>query len=156
MAANAREPPLAASKLRLEHFLLLRVGPFADVWEAVARAHLAKGDETAAFVAAERSTELNPGWGNGAWLQAELLASLGRHEERRDMALAALEAPYWTIGAPVATVPAAATAARRAQRCPPSLRAARRAGEIRAAMTGRRACGPGAGAARRARRHPAV
>ncbi len=99
---------LAASKLRLEHFLLLRVGPFADVWEAVARAHLAKGDETAAFVAAERSTELNPGWGNGAWLQAELLASLGRHEERRDMALAALEAPYWTIGAPVATVQAAA------------------------------------------------
>ena len=39
---------LAASRLRSSQFLLLRVGPFPDVWEDIARAQLAKwtdGDE---------------------------------------------------------------------------------------------------------------
>ena len=92
---------LAASGLKLAQFLLLRVAPFVDVWEGVARAQLAKGDQTAALIAAERASTSNPGWGCCMFLQAQLMASLGRREEQRDLALAALEAPYWTLSVPL-------------------------------------------------------
>ena len=49
---HTRFRALAASRLGAPHFLLMRVGPFADVWEGVARGQLAKGDETAALIAA--------------------------------------------------------------------------------------------------------
>ena len=97
-----------ASRLSLEHFLLVRVGPFTDVWEGVARGKLAKGDETAALVAAERASSLNPGWGCCGYLQSQICGLLGRTEEQRDLALGALEAPFWTLGVPVADALAAA------------------------------------------------
>lgn len=99
---------LAASRLRAPQFLLMRVGPFADVWEEVARGQLAKGDETAALIAAERSSALNPGWGCCMYLQAQLMGGLGRTEEQRDLSLGALESPFWTLGAPLTEVLAAA------------------------------------------------
>jgi hypothetical protein len=99
---------LAASKLKPSQFLLLRVGPFADVWDTVAHARLASGEETAALVAAERATGLNAGWDCCFYLQAQLMEKLGRKEEQRDLALSALEAPFWTLGAPLREVMAAA------------------------------------------------
>ena len=98
----------AASRLGANHFMLVRIGPFVDVWESVARGQLAKGDETAALVAAERASSLNPGWGCCVRLQSEFMGALGRPEEQRDLALSALESPFWTLGAPLADVMAAA------------------------------------------------
>jgi hypothetical protein len=92
---------LAESRLRISQFLLMRVGPFADMWEQLACAQLDKGDETAALIAAERASSLNPGWGCTLYLQARLMGKLGRAEEQRDLALAALESPFWTLGAPL-------------------------------------------------------
>ena len=74
----------------------------------MAHARLDKGDVTAALIAAERATSLNAGWGCCVYLQAQLMAKLGREEEQRDLALSALEAPFWTLGAPLAEVMAAA------------------------------------------------
>lgn len=113
VSAEAGDTPyaagdLAASRVRLDQFLLLRVGPFPDVWARVASAQLAKGDETAAIIAAERASSTNPGWGCCLWRQSQLMDKLGRTEERRDLALAALEPPFWTLGAPVRDVIAAA------------------------------------------------
>jgi hypothetical protein len=99
---------LLASKLKLDQFLLLRVGPFADVWERMVREKLEKKDHTAALIAAERATAGNPGWGCCVWLQSQLMAELGRGEERRDMALATLESPLWTVDARVDEVQRAA------------------------------------------------
>jgi len=81
------------SKLSLPQFILLKAGmAFPDVWTELARRQLARGDETAALVAAERGSANNPGWGCCLWEQAKLMDELGRAEERRDLALAALEA----------------------------------------------------------------
>ena len=85
----------AASKLKLPQFLLLKVGTsFPDVWYDLARLQLQRGDETAAMVAAERGSAANPGWGSCLWQQAQLMDELGRTEERRDLALAALEVRF--------------------------------------------------------------
>ena len=81
---------LTESRLRVSQFLLMRVGPFADMWEQLAWAHLEKGDETAALAAAERASSLNPGWGCTLYLQARLMGKLGRTEEQRDLALQAV------------------------------------------------------------------
>ena len=99
---------LAASKMQVPHFLLTRVGPFTDVWEGIVTNQLAKGDQTAALIACERATALNPGWGCCAYLHSTLMGSLGRTDEQRDLALSALEAPFWTLGVPMADVMAAA------------------------------------------------
>ena len=99
---------LAASKMQVPHFLLTRVGPFTDVWEGIVTNQLAKGDQTAALIACERATALNPGWGCCAYMHSTLMGSLGRTDEQRDLALSALEAPFWTLGVPMADVMAAA------------------------------------------------
>lgn len=107
--ASYNKGDLAASKLRVPQFLLLKVSTsFPDVWESLAWSQLERGDETAALVAAERGAANNPGWGSCFWVQARLMQRLGRSEERRDIALAALETPFWSIGAPLAEVQAAA------------------------------------------------
>ena len=98
----------SASKLRLSQFLLLKAGPFPDVWSSQARYQLDRGDEMAALMAAERGSATNAGWGCALWQQAELMSTLGRNEEQRDLALAALECPFWTLGAPLHAVLAAA------------------------------------------------
>lgn len=99
---------LAESRLRLPQFLLMRVGPFIDTWETIAMKQLENGDVTAALVAAERASALNPGWGCTMYLQSRLMGQLGRVEEQRDLALSALESPFWTLGAPLRDVMAAA------------------------------------------------
>ena len=114
LARDAGDPvyevgAFAASKLRFDQFLLLKVSPcFPDVWAGLARARLVAGDETAALIASERAASHNAGWGCCMWEQACMFAEVKRHEEQRDCALAALEAPFWSLGAPVAEVQAAA------------------------------------------------
>lgn len=99
----------ARSKLKLSQFILLNAGTaFPDVWAELARYQLERGNETTALVAAERGSASNPGWGCCLWEQAKLMDLLGRAEERRDLALAALETPYWTLNAPLPEVMRAA------------------------------------------------
>ena len=45
-------------KLALEKYLAVKVGVFPDIYEGIAKAHLDRGDATAALIAAERSTKL--------------------------------------------------------------------------------------------------
>jgi hypothetical protein len=95
---------LAQSKLSSDQFLLLRVGPFVDAWDRLARERVARGQPTTGLIAAERASAHNPGWGCCLWSQALLLRGLNRLEEARDVALSALETPFWTIGADVREV----------------------------------------------------
>ena len=99
---------LEASRLKAVQFLLMRVGPFVDMWDTIAHSQLEKGDETAALVAGERASALNPGWGCCLYLQSQLMTTLKRPDEARDLALGALELPWWTLGAPLRDVLAAA------------------------------------------------
>jgi len=91
----------AESGLSLDQFLLLRVGPFADCWARLSADRVARGDTTAGLIAAERGSARNPGWGCCLLAQARMLSELRRLEEARDVALSALETPFWTFGAPV-------------------------------------------------------
>lgn len=93
---NPRDEVLG--KLGLDRYLLMRAGAFVDIWERLSLAHLQRGDQTAASIAAERCTELNPGWGCALWAQAQLAIHTGRAEEARDLALAALFEPLDTLG----------------------------------------------------------
>ena len=56
---------------------------------------------TAGLIAAERGSARNPNWGCCLWSQASILHGLGRLDEARDIAISALEMPFWTIGAPI-------------------------------------------------------
>jgi len=106
--ADGRDrPPLFApsdpvlAKLGLRKYLLMRAGAFPDLWAALADEHLARNDATAALVAAERATGLNRGWGCCLLAQSNLAARLGRSDEARDLALAALLEPLDTLGAEI-------------------------------------------------------
>lgn len=113
-ADGSGSPPLfdradpVLQKLGLHKYLLMRAGTFPDVWAALIEVHLARADVTAALIAAERCTELNRGWGCALWAQSRLAARVGRAEEARDLALAALLEPLDTLGAPVRDARAAA------------------------------------------------
>jgi hypothetical protein len=84
------------------------VAGFPDVWTALAEAHLERGDASAALIAAERGTESNPGWGCALWTQSRIAARLGRADEARDLAMAALLEPLDTLGVDVRAVREAA------------------------------------------------
>ena len=81
----------------LDGLLLTRVGPFATSYERLALKHLASGSEQAALIACERSSQLLPVWGHPMGFHARMLQSLGREEEARDVARAALSLPLWTL-----------------------------------------------------------
>lgn len=81
----------------LDGLLLTRVGPFASSYERLALKHLASGSEQAALIACERSSQLLVAWGNPMGFHARMLQSLGREEEARDVARAALSLPLWTL-----------------------------------------------------------
>ena len=104
----------AESGLSLDQFLLLRVGPFADCWARLSADRVARGDTTAGLIAAERGSARNPGWGCCLLAQARMLSELRRLEEARDVALSALETPFWTFGAPVSEARGVAEMRRRA------------------------------------------
>ena len=99
---------LAASKLPVHAYLLLKVGGLPETYEALAVRHEEKGDLTAALVTLDRCAGLFPDWGRYHALRAELFQRQERLDEARDTARAALAQPLWTLGAPVADVAAMA------------------------------------------------
>ena len=91
----------AASPGGLPGYVLTKVGPFNAEYEALANGHLAKGAETAALIACERAEGCFLAWGRPSAFHARMLVGLGRDEEARDKARAALDLPLWTLGAPL-------------------------------------------------------
>lgn len=85
------------SGLGVERFLIARVAGFADVYEGLARFHLAKGDAQSALVTCEASARAQGGWGRAHAFHAGMLRELGRATEARDAARFALQLPLWTL-----------------------------------------------------------
>jgi hypothetical protein len=91
---------VAASGLPLPAYFLLKVGVPSSFFTELIDGHLERGDEIAAQVAATRACSLAPGWGFPNVMMARLLVKLGRLEEARDAARAALLESVWTLGCP--------------------------------------------------------
>lgn len=83
----------------VDKYVLLRVGPFSDLYETMARQHFAKGDEQSALIAAEASNSKLSGFGSTFRFYARLLSSFkNRKEECRDAARMCLRMPLSSIG----------------------------------------------------------
>lgn len=82
-----------------DKYVLLRVGPFPDLYQDMARQHFAKGDEQSSLIAAEAANGKLPGFGSTFRFYARLLSSFpNREEETRDAARMCLRLPLPTIG----------------------------------------------------------
>lgn len=80
-------------------YMLLRVGPFPDLYEEMASQHSRKGDESSALIAAEASNGKFTGFASTFKFYAELLSSFpNRQEESRDAARVCLRMPLPSIG----------------------------------------------------------
>lgn len=87
----------------VDKYVLLRVGPFPDLYERMARQHFARGDEASALIAAETANGKLSGFGSTFRFYARLLSSFPhRQEETRDAARMCLRLPLPTIGMSVA------------------------------------------------------
>jgi len=83
----------------VEKYVLLRVGPFADLYQQMSKEHAAKGDEQSSLIAAETCNNKLSGFGSNYVNYAQLLSSLPhRKEEARDAARMSLRLPLATIG----------------------------------------------------------
>jgi hypothetical protein len=83
----------------LDKYVLLRVGPFPDLYRSLSSQHLGKGDVQAALIAAESSSGKLTGFASTFLSYAKLLQSLpNRGEESRDAARNCLRMPLWTVG----------------------------------------------------------
>lgn len=83
----------------VEKYVLLRVGPFPDLYENMVRGHYQRGDEQSALIAAEASNHKFSGFGSTYRFYSRLLSSLpNRSEECRDAARMCLRMPLSTIG----------------------------------------------------------
>ena len=83
----------------LEKFVLLRVGPFPDLYETMANQHLSRGDEESSLIAAEASNGKFGGFGSTFAFYAKLLESLPqRDEESRDAARMCVRMPLPSMG----------------------------------------------------------
>jgi len=83
----------------LEKYVLLRVGPFPDLYETMSNQHLARGDEESSLIAAESSNGKFGGFGSTFAFYAKLLGSLpSREEECRDAARVTLRMPLPSLG----------------------------------------------------------
>ena len=83
----------------LEKFVLLRVGPFPDLYETMSNQHLAREDEESSLIAAETANGKFGGFGSTFAFYAKLLASLpNRDEECRDAARVTLRLPLPSMG----------------------------------------------------------
>lgn len=102
--ANQTESPYergSVTKLGygLDKYLLLRVGPFPDLYETISFQHWARGDESSALIAAETSNGKFTGFGCTYASYARLLSQLpNRKEEARDAARVCLRLPISTVG----------------------------------------------------------
>mmetsp|Transcript_3335 Transcript_3335/g.6266 ORF Transcript_3335/g.6266 Transcript_3335/m.6266 type:complete len:422 (-) Transcript_3335:164-1429(-) len=83
----------------LDKYVLLRVGPFPDLYETMSNQHLARGDEESSLIAAEASNGKFGGFGSTFAFYAKLLRSLPqREEECRDAARMTLRMPLPSMG----------------------------------------------------------
>mmetsp|Transcript_5088 Transcript_5088/g.15224 ORF Transcript_5088/g.15224 Transcript_5088/m.15224 type:complete len:328 (+) Transcript_5088:102-1085(+) len=82
----------------LERYVVLKVGPFPDIYEGLSRFHELKGDVQSSLICAERSGVAFPGWGRGHAFHSRLLQRIGRDAESKDAAKYALQLPLWTLG----------------------------------------------------------
>jgi hypothetical protein len=98
-AAGTLDTPYVAGsvaqlKLGVEKYVLLRVGPFADLYQQLARAHFAKQDVASALIAAESANAKMPGFASHFLFYARLLNQMPkRHEESRDAARQCVRLP---------------------------------------------------------------
>jgi hypothetical protein len=81
-----------------DKYVLLRVGPFADIYEKLALAHAEKGDESSSLISAEAASNKIQGFGSTFLFYAKLLDSFNREEEARDAARICLRLPLPSIG----------------------------------------------------------
>lgn len=84
----------------VDKYVLLRVGPFPDLYERVSLQHLARGDEQSALIAAESANAKFTGFGSTFRFYSHLLRSLPqpRPDESRDAARMCLRLPLSTVG----------------------------------------------------------
>jgi hypothetical protein len=85
----------------VDKYVLLKVGPFADLYQQMAQLHVAKGDEQSALISAEACNGKFAGFGSNFAFYARLLSSLPsgkRSEEARDAARMCLRMPLPTTG----------------------------------------------------------
>ena len=79
--------------------MLLRVGPFADIYEILAKGHAKKGDESSALISAEAANNKIAGFSSTFLFYARLLQMFpNREEEVRDAARMCLRLPLPSIG----------------------------------------------------------
>jgi len=87
------------SRYGVDKFVLLKVGPFADIYETLAMGHAAKNDESSALISAEASSNKISGFASTFLFYAKLLSSFpNRKEEARDAARMCLRMPLPSIG----------------------------------------------------------
>jgi len=83
--------------LGVDKYLLMRVGPFMDVYENLVQGHLGREDEQSALVAAERSNSVFKGWGRPYAFYSNVMKNMyARELESKDAAKVAMRLPLWT------------------------------------------------------------
>ena len=83
----------------VDKFVLLRVGPFPDIYENLALGHAKKSDESSALISAEAANNKISGFASTFLFYAKLLSSFpNREEEARDAARMCLRMPLPSIG----------------------------------------------------------
>jgi hypothetical protein len=83
----------------VDKYVLLRVGPFADIYESLALSHAEKGDESSSLISAEAANNKISGFASNFLFYARLLSSFpNRREEVRDAARMCLRMPLPSIG----------------------------------------------------------
>lgn len=83
----------------LDAYLARRAGMYPDVCEALAMAHIGRGDTMSGLITAEWYMRQGnfPDWGRPYEFACGLLKENGRPEESRDMARIALRTPWWSL-----------------------------------------------------------
>jgi hypothetical protein len=83
----------------VDKYVLLRVGPFQDIYEKLALGHAEKGDESSALISAEAANGKISGFASTFRFYARLLSTFpNREEETRDAARMCLRLPLPSIG----------------------------------------------------------
>jgi hypothetical protein len=82
-----------------QKYILLKVGPFPDLYEAMAMSHAAKGDEASSLIAAEAANGKFTGFGSTFRFYATLLNTFpNRADETRDAARVCWRVPLPSLG----------------------------------------------------------
>lgn len=83
----------------VDKYILLRVGPFPDLYQRMSQNHVERGDESSALIAAESANGKFVGFGSTFASYANLLSTFdNRDDETRDAARMCLRLPIPSIG----------------------------------------------------------